>query len=55
VIKTTCTGRLLDTDLPWMRLRCVCALIGMARAYGSGPVGEACAATMELAVISDPG
>jgi len=45
-------ARILDTPLPWTRMRAVYALIGLARTYGSGPVEQACAAALELDVIS---
>jgi transposase len=45
-------ARILDTPLPWTRMRAVCALIGLARTYGSDPVEQACAAALELDVIS---
>lgn len=44
--------RLLDSDMPWTRMRAVYALIGLARKYGNGPVEQACAAALELDVIS---
>jgi transposase len=47
-------ARILDTDLPWTKMRAVYALIGLARAYGNGPVEQACAAALELDVISVP-
>jgi transposase len=45
-------ARILDTPLPWTRMRAVYALIGLARTYGSDPVEQACAAALELDVIS---
>src|SRR6267142_941340 len=45
-------ARILDTPLPWTRMRAVYALIGLARTYGSEPVEQACAAALELDVIS---
>ena len=45
-------ARILDTDLPWTKMRAVYALIGLARTYGNGPVEQACAAALELDVIS---
>ena len=45
-------ARVLDTPLPWTRMRAVYALIGLARTYGNGPVEQACAAALELDVIS---
>jgi transposase len=46
--------RILDTDLPWTKMRAVYTLIGLCRAYGDGPVEQACAAALELDVISVP-
>ena len=45
-------ARILDTPLPWTRMRAVYALIGLARTYGDDPVEQACAAALELDVIS---
>jgi hypothetical protein len=45
-------ARILAGDLPWTRMRAVYALIGLARTYGDGPVEQACAAALELDVIS---
>ena len=45
-------ARILDTPLPWTRMRAVYALIGLARTYGNDPVEQACAAALELDVIS---
>ena len=45
-------ARILDTPLPWTRMPAVYALIGLARTYGSDPVEQACAAALELDVIS---
>jgi len=45
-------ARILDTPLPWTRMRAVYALIGLARTYGNQPVEQACAAALELDVIS---
>jgi transposase len=45
-------ARILDTPLPWTRMHAVYALIGLARTYGSDPVEQACAAALELDVIS---
>ena len=36
--------RLLDTDLPWTKMRQVYRLLGLVRRYGPGPVETACAA-----------
>ena len=45
-------ARVLDTPLPWTRMRAVYTLIGLARTYGNEPVEQACAAALELDVIS---
>ena len=45
-------ARILDIPLPWTRMRAVYALIGLCRTYGSDPVEQACAAALELDVIS---
>jgi transposase len=45
-------ARVLDTPLPWTKMRAVYTLIGLARTYGSDPVEQACAAALELDVIS---
>jgi transposase len=45
-------ARILAGDLPWTRMRAVYALIGLARTYGDGPVEQACAAALELDVLS---
>jgi hypothetical protein len=47
-------ARILDTDLPWTKMRAVYALIGLCRTYGNGPVEQACEAALELDVISVP-
>jgi transposase len=44
--------RLLDTDLPWTKMRQVYRLLGLARRYGSRPVDTACLRALELDVIS---
>jgi len=44
--------RILESPQPWTRMRAVYALIGLARKYGNGPVEQACAAALELDVIS---
>jgi Mu transposase, C-terminal domain len=44
--------RLLDTDLPWTKMRQVYRLLGLARRYGPGPVDTACGRALELDVIS---
>lgn len=43
---------LLEGDMPWARMRAVYTLIGLARTHGSEPVEQACAAALELGVIS---
>ena len=35
--------RLLDTALPWTKMRQVYRLLGLVRRYGPGPVDAACA------------
>jgi len=45
-------GRLLDTDLPWTKMRQVYRLLGLVRRYGSGPVDAACARALELDVVN---
>lgn len=47
-------SRILDTPLPWTRMRAVYTLIGLARTYGDDAVEQACAAALELDVISVP-
>ena len=44
--------RLLDTDLPWTKMRQVYRLLGLVRRYGPGPVGTACQRALDLDVIS---
>jgi transposase len=44
--------RLLDTDLPWTKMRQVYRLLGLVRRYGPGPVEAACARALELDVVS---
>ena len=46
--------RILDTDLPWTKMRAVYTLIGLCRTYGNEPVEQAWAAAQELDVISVP-
>jgi transposase len=48
----TYAARILDTDLPWTKMRAVYALIGLARTYGNDVVEQACAAALELDVVS---
>ena len=43
--------RLLDTPLPWTRMRTVYRLLGLVRSYGAGPVQAACARALELDVV----
>src|SRR5690348_5177328 len=45
-------GRLLDTDLPWPKMRQVCRLICLVRRYGPGPVDTACQRALDLDVIN---
>jgi hypothetical protein len=45
-------ARVLDIDLPWTKMRAVYMLIGLCRTYGDEPVEQACAAALELDVIS---
>ena len=45
-------GQLLDTDLPWTKMRQVYRLLGLVRRYGPGPVDTACARALELDVIN---
>ena len=44
--------RILESPQPWTRMRAVYALVGLCRKYGNGPVEQACAAALELDVIS---
>jgi hypothetical protein len=44
--------RLLDTDLPWTRMRQVYRLLGLARRYGPGPVDTACQRALDLDVVN---
>jgi hypothetical protein len=43
--------RLLDTPLPWTRMRTVYRLLGLVRTYGPEPVEAACARALELDVV----
>jgi transposase len=43
---------ILDTDLPWTRMRQVYRLLGLVRRYGPGPVDAACARALELDVVN---
>jgi hypothetical protein len=45
-------GRLLDTDLPWTRMRQVYRLLGLVRRYGPGPVEAACQKALDLDVVN---
>lgn len=44
-------ARLLDTPLPWTRMRTVYRLLGLTRTYGAGPVDTPCARALELDVV----
>jgi transposase len=44
--------RLLDTDLPWTKMRQVYRLLGLVRRYGAGPVETACARALEFDVVN---
>ena len=44
--------RLLDTDLPWTKMRQVYRLLGLVRRYGPGPVDAACARALDLDVVN---
>jgi hypothetical protein len=44
--------RLLDTDLPWTKMRQVYRLLGLVRRYGPGPVDLACQRALELDVVN---
>jgi transposase len=44
--------RLLDTDLPWTRMRQVYRLLGLVRRYGPGPVDTACGRALDVDVVS---
>jgi transposase len=45
-------ARILDIPLPWTKMRAVYTLIGLCRTYGNDVVEQACAAALELDVIS---
>lgn len=45
-------GRLLDTDLPWTKMRQVYRLLGLVRRYGPGPVDTACERALDLDVVN---
>lgn len=44
--------RLLDTDLPWTKMRQVYRLLGLVRRYGPGPVDAACQRALDLDVVN---
>ena len=44
--------RLLDTDLPWTKMRQVYRLPGLVRRYGPGPVDAACQRALDLDVVN---
>ena len=44
--------RLLDTDLPWTKMRQVYRLLGLVRRYGPGPADTACARALDLDVVN---
>jgi hypothetical protein len=44
--------QLLDTDLPWTKMRQVYRLLGLVRRYGPAPVETACARALELDVVN---
>ena len=44
--------QLLDTDLPWTKMRQVYRLLGLVRRYGPGPVETACARALEFDVVN---
>jgi transposase len=44
--------RLLDTDLPWTKMRQVYRLLGLVRRYGPGPVDTACERALDLDVVN---
>jgi hypothetical protein len=48
----TYTGRLLEGELPWTRMRQVYRLLGLARRYGDSAVNAACARALALDVIN---
>jgi transposase len=45
-------ARLLDTDLPWTKMRQVYRLLGLVRRYGPGPVDAACQRALDLDVVN---
>jgi transposase len=44
-------ARLLDTPLPWTRMRTVYRLLGLVRSYGPAAVNAACLRALELDVV----
>jgi transposase len=44
--------RLLDSPLPWTRMRAVYRLLGLARRYGGDTVNTACGKALDLDVVS---
>jgi hypothetical protein len=44
--------RLLDGDAPWMMMRSVCRLIGLAKRYGPPAAEAACARALDVDVIN---
>jgi hypothetical protein len=44
--------RLLDSPLPWTRMRAVRALLGLCRRYGDEPTESACARALEVDMLS---
>ncbi len=47
----TYTARLLDTELPWTRMRRVYRLLGLVRRFSAERTDEACAKALELDVV----
>lgn len=43
---------LLDSRLPWTRMRQVYALLGLAKQYGTARLDEACKAALEVEIVS---
>ena len=43
--------QLLDSPLPWTRMRQVYRLLGLVKRYGAERVGHACAKTLALEVV----
>lgn len=44
-------GQLLDSPLPWTRMRQVYRLLGLVKRYGAERVGQACTKTLALEVV----